>query len=419
MIRNRLTGNLATMSLPDLLQWAGRSRKTGTLVLRDGPVEKRITFRDGDIVGSSSNDPRDYLGQVLLSEGVITEQQLKDAIDLQARARRMLGRILVEWGAVTEAKVAAILRHKAEETIYSLFLWGDAEFEFIDGDDPPGEQVPIAVVVEEVLLEGVRRYDTSRKIRELLPNNRLVLKRTDRALPADIAGKAFPRKIYDLVDGRRSLADVILEAHSSEYNVCQVLYALVQRGYAAIVGAARPVTMPSAAARADRMTPPPTATGGAAGHPGAGRAVTASANAADALGPSGERGLAAARECLGRGAAEDALVLLDTLRDAGLKSPEMHVLTQEAERYFVERAYRYYLPPGKVPVLKRPLESLVGEALSPEEVFLVSRVNGAWDLRAIMSISPLREVDALRALKKLRERGVIDLVEPAVQARTA
>jgi hypothetical protein len=36
-----------------------------------------------------------------------------------------------------------------------------------------------------------------------------------------------------------------------------------------------------------------------------------------------------------------------------------------------------------------------------------------------MSISPLREVDALRALKRLRERQVIDLVDPAPQARIA
>jgi len=416
MPRGHLTGNLATMSLPDLLQWAGRSRKTGTLILRDGLVSKRISFRDGDIVGSSSNDPRDYLGQVLLSEGVITEQQLKDAMDLQARSKRMLGRILVQWGTVTEAKVVAILRHKAEETVYSLFLWGDAEFEFIDGDEPPGEQIAIAVVVEEVLLEGVRRYDTSRKIRELLPNNRLVLKHTERALPADIAGKAFPRKIYDLTDGRRTVADVILEAHSSEYNVCQVLYVLVQRGYAAIVGESRatPGAPPAPDPATDRTAAPPAIGSGGATGP----AAPAAGTAADATGPSVEQALAAARESLGRGDAEVALMILDALRDAGLKTPEMHALTEEAERYFVERAYRFYLPPGKVPVLKRPLESLVGEALSPEEVFLVSRVNGAWDLRAIMSISPLREVDALRALKKLRERGVIDLVDPAAQTRT-
>jgi len=34
-----------------------------------------------------------------------------------------------------------------------------------------------------------------------------------------------------------------------------------------------------------------------------------------------------------------------------------------------------------------------------------------------MTISPLREVDALRALKKLREKGIIELLEP--QAKSA
>ncbi|HEX9427402.1 MAG TPA: hypothetical protein VGA64_06400, partial [Candidatus Polarisedimenticolia bacterium] len=74
-------------------------------------------------------------------------------------------------------------------------------------------------------------------------------------------------------------------------------------------------------------------------------------------------------------------------------------------------------PAKKIPVLKQPLESLINQDLSPEEVFLVSRVNGSWDLKSIISISPLREVDALRALKKLRERGIIDLID--MQAKTA
>jgi hypothetical protein len=186
------------------------------------------------------------------------------------------------------------------------------------------------------------------------------------------------------VDGRRTLADIVLEAHSSEFNVCQVLYILVQRGYAAVAAAAPPAAAPSTS-----------------------------------VPPALEPVVASVRACLARGDAEAALSLLDAARDAGLRAEELHALTQEAETYFVERAYRHYLPAAKVPVLKRPLESLMGESLSPEEMFLVSRVNGSWDLRSIVSISPLREVDALRALKRLRERGVIDLVDPQAQARTA
>src|SRR5262245_35482449 len=205
MSQRGLSGNLGTMTLPDLLPWASRGQKTGTLALKSGSVTKRIFLRDGVIVGSSSNDPRDYLGQVLLSEGLISEQQLKDAMDHQARTRVLLGRILVQRSLVSETRMAAALKQKAEETIYSLFLWPEAAFEFTDGE-LPGEQVLISVQVEEVLLEGVRRYDTSCKIRELLPHNHLVLARADKPLAPDIAARAFDRKIFDLVDGRRSVA---------------------------------------------------------------------------------------------------------------------------------------------------------------------------------------------------------------------
>ncbi len=380
MSRTGLTGNLKTMTLPDLLQWAGGGRKTGTLVLRGERSQKQVYFKEGAIIGSSSNDPREFLGQFMLSEGLITENQLKDAFDLQAQTKVMLGRILVKKGLLSEAKVVELLRLKAEETIYSLFLWTEAQFEFVEGELPPGDQVLISVRVEDVLMEGLRRYDTSKKIRQILPHDGVVLRRTARPLPADVAAKAFPKRVYDLVDGHRVLADVVLEAHGSDFNVCQVLYAMVQKGFLEVA----------------KITAP--------------RAPRAPVDTPKAL-------MQAAKDLIKSGDAEGALVILEKARGSAGKSPEINALIQVAEEHFIERAYRHYLPPKKIPVLRKPLESLVNQDLSPEEVFLVSRVNGSWDLKSIISISPLREVEALRALKKLRERGIIDLVEG--QAKTA
>ena len=377
-----LTGNLKTMSLPDLLQWAGAGRKTGTLSLKNGPLHKKIYLQDGAIIGSSSDDNREYLGQFMLSGGIITEQQLKDAFDLQAQTKVMLGRILVKKGLVSEAKVSEVLRLKAEETIYSLFLWTEADFEFVESELPPGDQVLISIKVEDVLMEGLRRYDTSKKIRQVLPQNGVVLRRAARPLPADIAAKKFPRRIYDLVDGRRTLAQIILEAHASEYNVCQVLYVMAQKGYLEVV---KGEAAPSAPKR------PP-------------------ADSPQAL-------MEAAKELIKSGDSEGALVILEKARKSAGKNPEINALIQVAEEHFIDKAYRHYLPPKKIPVLKKPLETLMNQDLSPEEGFLVSRVNGSWDLRSIISISPLREVDALRAFKKLRERGIIDLVD--AQAKSA
>ena len=378
-----LTGSLKTMALPDLMQWAGAGRKTGTLLLSSETLQKRIYFQEGAIIGSSSNDPQEFLGQFLLSEGLITEQQLKDAMDLQAQTRVMLGRILVKKGLLSEEKVVDILRVKAEETIYSLFLWTEADFEFLDNELPPGDQVLISIKVEDVLIEGLRRFDVSKRIRKLLPDNRVVLKPSAKKLPPDISTKTFPKRLYDLADGQRTLADIILEAHASEYNVCQVLYVMTQKGYLVVSAGEQPRP-------AQKIRPP--------------------ADTPQSL-------MSAAKELIKTGDAEGALIILEKARVAAGKNPEINALIQVAEEHFMERAYRHYLPPNRIPVLKKPLESLVNQDLSPEEVFLVSRVNGSWDLKSIISISPLREVEALRALKKLRERGIIDLVE--AQAKTA
>jgi hypothetical protein len=59
------------------------------------------------------------------------------------------------------------------------------------------------------------------------------------------------------------------------------------------------------------------------------------------------------------------------------------------------------------------VQSLTAEHLSPTEFFLLSRIdNGTWDVRSIIQITPLREADVLRTLKKMRETGVIELRDP-------
>ena len=66
-----LSGNLRTMSLPDILQWMASGLKTGTLYLQRRSIQKRIVFRDGRIFSSTSNDPRESLGQILDRKSVV------------------------------------------------------------------------------------------------------------------------------------------------------------------------------------------------------------------------------------------------------------------------------------------------------------------------------------------------------------
>jgi len=52
---------------------------------------------------------------------------------------------------------------------------------------------------------------------------------------------------------------------------------------------------------------------------------------------------------------------------------------------------------------------LTNQQIDPQEGFVLSRINGSWDVQSILSICPFREADCLRMIRKLIERGIIGL----------
>ena len=75
-----LRGDLRTMALPDVLQWVATGRKTGTLHVERRSVQKRIIVREGNILSSWSNDPRESLGQFLIRLRLVRRPRRPPAI---------------------------------------------------------------------------------------------------------------------------------------------------------------------------------------------------------------------------------------------------------------------------------------------------------------------------------------------------
>ena len=79
------------MALADLMEWVATRRKTGTLELSRFSTKKSLAFRDGALFASTSNDPRESLGQRLIKDKLITEEQLFEALARQEREGGLLG----------------------------------------------------------------------------------------------------------------------------------------------------------------------------------------------------------------------------------------------------------------------------------------------------------------------------------------
>ncbi len=404
-----LSGTLSTMPLPDLLQWLATAGKTGILEIERQKVAKWIQFAAGRVVGCSTDDPPQRLGQYLLSREMITEAQLVEALAQQESSGQHLGATLVEMGVLAPNDLSSHLEGKAEETIYSLFDWNDGVFRYADGvPEAHRNHFPVDLQVEDILLRGLKRFDEMKRIREVFPSANMVLRYTELPPSPEIFQNKMARTMYAAIDGERSIADILLHLHASEYLVYKFLFELRRKGFIDIaptkpsVNTAAPAPSTATPARSSAPAPAPAASVAAA--------VAEAPTVTRVTGGLGTR-LAEVRSVIENGQMEEALDTLDALYREHPGDDGLTRLRAEAEAAFVERTYRHAVPPDKVPVLKQPIETLSADLLSPHDFFLLSRIDGTWDVKSIIQVAPVREVEALRTLKRMRERGVIELTD--------
>lgn len=163
-----ISGNLKTMPFPDLLQWVSQSRKTGTLAI-DGPrFKKKLYFREGRVVASASDNPREYLGYYLVGWEILGEDELQELLQMQDRHGALMGELLVIIGRLPRAELADLLQVKTEASIFDLFLWPEGEFRFLEGILPTKKFYPLDIDVEHLILEGVRRVDERERSRAVV-----------------------------------------------------------------------------------------------------------------------------------------------------------------------------------------------------------------------------------------------------------
>jgi hypothetical protein len=365
-----LSGNLRTMDLPEILQWISSGRKTGTLHLERRSVQKRIVFEGGVISTSWSNDPRESLGQFLIRERFVTEEQLFRALLKQETEGQLIGSILMAEGILTEEKLRRSLQAKAEETIYDLFLWPEGKFEFKDGEMPANVTVSIDVDVTGVILEGVRRVDEWQRIKEVLPSMAVTFKvMIGHPLPED----GVEKEALKLASLDKSMAEISMELRRSEFETACAMFELCQRGLIEV----------------DKVGREAKAAGDLVG------------TIKDLLSVANQR-LSERRYDAALRAYEEVLSI-DRLNQHAKKG-----LIAVMESRSKDRALRT-VPLDKVPVLLMDMMTLTRQNFDPQEGFVLSRVNGEWDVRSILKLCPMAEEDALLIFARLLERKVIGL----------
>ncbi|MCP4663597.1 MAG: DUF4388 domain-containing protein, partial [bacterium] len=404
------------------------------------------------------------------------------AVARQQEEKQLIGKILVSMGAISEAELQQMLQLKAEESIYDIFTWEEGDFEFFDDQLPAETMIRMKLDVQWLVLEGSRRLDEWRRIRESVPSPQTVP-----VLVTALEGievEEVEMRILGWIDDDRTVEEISQGAQTSLFLVSQIIAEQVNQG---TVKAVRPriieveVEVPAAAEKGQEapppaqappaqappaqappaqpypvqqpgmMTPdqmqqmlsayqamsqmgqqsmpmppfgqqmppqsgfaPPAASspidvgsgrtlhyagGGGGGAPAGQQAPPAQpASEADGL-------LQQAESSLQQGKLDEALSSFRKAKDAEGGGPNVDEAAKKGEEKLMGALERDGVKLSSVPKLKCGMEELTKLDISPQEGFMLTRVDGSYDVQSILKMSPMPKIDALMFFWKLRKAG--------------
>jgi hypothetical protein len=247
-------------------------------------------------------------------------------------------------------------------------------------------------------MEGVQRVDEWRRIRKVVPNEELIVVSLVDLLT--ISGlEPGDRRIADLIDDQSTIAEIRERSLATEFQVARLIFELHEKG-------------------AIKLLKPRYLGGGAS----SGTVAIPLGTGPFAVGSFGSNGsataealLAAGKAFLDRGEYDAALRHLRAARALEPDNPDMQSALTQAEKTIRAVIERAGVTLASVPQLAASMEQLTASNLSPQEGFMLTRINGSYDIQSILKITPIPQLDALMVFYKLREAGYIRLEAP--QAR--
>ncbi len=233
----KLEGSLDAFSLPDIFQLLSFTKKGGSLLLArgvsDGEVgtgsEGSVYFHAGQVTGASADSSRQPLARRLVGSGSVGDDALAAAVAAATSGDGVgVVRALLDQGVLDSDVLKQAATDQAVDAVFDLLRWRNGDFAFVVDEVNP-DDVGVSISVESVLAEAESRKATWDAVSQVVPSARAVLAMPV-VLPSDPAVSREEWSLLALVDGRRTVGELVDLTGSGQYAVVSTLAGLVQRG---------------------------------------------------------------------------------------------------------------------------------------------------------------------------------------------
>ena len=153
------SGSIETISLSGILQLLCNENKTGILRVKQEGTEYQIYFLDGNILYAIQSLKQARLGQLLVEDGILPREVIRQCLKDASKEKVALGKILVDQGHITFETLEQFIYRQILEIFCHIFEWETGDFVYDDIQYNLRWLVIIKLNTLQLVMEALRRID--------------------------------------------------------------------------------------------------------------------------------------------------------------------------------------------------------------------------------------------------------------------
>ncbi len=234
----------AGLSVIDFIGFLASGYQTGVLTVSTGDVERSIYMHNGDVVWASSSAPDDRLGELLVTRGKISREQLDEVLE---GGERRIGQRCVDLGFIAAHDLWSMVQAQLKEIFDRLLAMESGVWSFARVSEEVLAESQIHMSTQGLLVDALRRLDELQVYRQRIRSADVVVERKTSANAADVSDtqEGLERVTKELrTDGAQMLAVLPASASiralmrlvgKSEFEVTRTVYHLLRANLVEIV----------------------------------------------------------------------------------------------------------------------------------------------------------------------------------------
>ena len=227
--RDTISGDLKNYPFADIILDIKKSSKDGILTLKNLSTTKKIFINNGDMIFATSNKTDDKFIEVLLRIGKISIDQYYQILDTSKSTGKSHTTIILEQDILNSDEIIKAVQLNIEEIILDIFKWETGKFIFFEGPVIDKNIIKLNLSPANIIYRGIKRINNFFIIKNAIPSLDAILIYSEdpfylfqniNLLPQD-------KEIFDLIDGQKTIKEILTLSPLNNLQTLKTLYALL------------------------------------------------------------------------------------------------------------------------------------------------------------------------------------------------